>query len=175
MDRLLQDALDAIHSATDRMDSAQLSRHPEGKWSAAEILEHLSITFGTTCHVLQRSLDSGKPAVSPATLYQRLATILVVSLGIFPEGRKAPAFSVPKGIGPEESLKAIRQNLAAMDEVISQCEARFGARQKVASHVVLGPLSTQQWRKFHLAHTRHHMKQIARLRALQQAESQSSS
>jgi hypothetical protein len=32
---------------------------------------------------------------------------------------------------------------------------------------VLGPLSMQQWRKFHLIHGRHHLKQIARIRAEQ--------
>jgi hypothetical protein len=37
--------------------------------------------------------------------------------------------------------------------------------------VVLGPLTIPQWRRFHLVHTQHHMKQVARLRAFSSAQS----
>jgi hypothetical protein len=29
-------------------------------------------------------------------------------------------------------------------------------------HVILGPLTVKQWKKFHLAHGLHHLKQIRR-------------
>jgi hypothetical protein len=51
-----------------------------------------------------------------------------------------------------------------MDEVIGQCEARFGKRTRVLDHPVLGPLTARQWRKFHWVHGRHHVKQIQKLR-----------
>ena len=51
-----------------------------------------------------------------------------------------------------------------MDKVLPECERRFGARCKLASHFVLGPLTAEQWRKFHWIHTRNHMKQVARLK-----------
>jgi hypothetical protein len=52
-----------------------------------------------------------------------------------------------------------------MDQGLAECEQRFGSEVKMADHVVLGPLTIPQWRRFHLIHTRHHMKQIERLRA----------
>jgi hypothetical protein len=50
-----------------------------------------------------------------------------------------------------------------MDAIVAQCEARFGCG-KVLDHPILGPLTAAQWRKFHLIHGRHHVKQIDRLR-----------
>jgi len=39
----------------------------------------------------------------------------------------------------------------------------------VMEHPFLGPFSIAQWRKFHLRHGMHHLKQIQRLRSLMPA------
>jgi len=70
----------------------------------------------------------------------------------------------PRGIPPREAFNSIRKNLVAMDEVISACEERFGARTKLSAHPVLGPITARQWRRFHQIHTSHHMRQIRGLR-----------
>ena len=41
MDFYLQRALDAVERETRGMPAEQLAWHREGKWSAAEVLEHL--------------------------------------------------------------------------------------------------------------------------------------
>jgi hypothetical protein len=66
---------------------------------------------------------------------------------------------------PDQLLPTIHKYLADMDEAISACESKIGGKIKIADHPVLGPLTATQWRKFHMVHTRHHMKQIAALRA----------
>ncbi|MGH9601945.1 MAG: DUF1569 domain-containing protein [Terriglobales bacterium] len=165
MDPQLQRVLDAIDTATRGMSGPQLAAHSEGKWSSAEILEHLSITFGSTARALDKALASGEPKISPATMYQRGAALLVATIGYFPPGRQAPEFTRPKGMDGETALRTIRENLVAMDAAITRCEERFGRSRKIATHPVLGPLNVPQWRKFHLVHTRHHMKQIDRLRS----------
>jgi hypothetical protein len=53
--------------------------------------------------------------------------------------------------------------LLAMDEGLTRAEEMFG-RQRFASHTVLGPLSAEQWTKFHLVHGKHHVKQIQGIR-----------
>ena len=164
MDPQLERALQAIGAATRGMTGERLAAHPEGKWSAAGILEHLSIAFGSTARSLEKALASGELKVSPPTLYQRGAALLVAGIGYFPPGRKAPEFTRPKGMEGETALRTIRENLVAMDSAITRCEERFGRSRKIANHPVLGPLNVPQWRKFHLVHTRHHMKQIDRLR-----------
>ena len=164
MNPQLERALQGIDAATHGMTGKQLAAHREGKWSAAGILEHLSIAFGRTASALEKALASGQLKVSPATLYQRGAALLVAGIGYFPPGRKAPEFTQPKGMEGETALQTIRENLVAMDSAITRCEQRFGRRRKITNHPVLGPLNVPQWRKFHLVHTRHHMKQIDRLR-----------
>jgi hypothetical protein len=165
MDSALQSVRDAIETATAGMSAEQLERHPEGKWSAAGILEHLSITFGGTARLMRKCMEGGKPLASAPTLKQRLAVQLVTGWGYFPTGRPAPEFSRPQGLSGEAALQTIRQNLVSMDQALAECEQRFGAQLKIADHPVLGPLTIPQWRRFHLVHTRHHMKQIARLRS----------
>jgi hypothetical protein len=160
----LQRVQDAIAEATRGMDAVQLTRHPEGKWSAAEILEHLDRTYKTTVPHLQKCLDAGQPTASRPTLAQRLAVGIVVGLGYMPSGRKAPEYAVPKGLPPDEVLRNLPVHVVDMDRVLAECERRFGAHCKLANHSILGPLTAQQWRKFHWVHTRHHMKQIARLK-----------
>lgn len=166
MNVYLQRVADAIAEVTSGMDAAQLMRHPEGKWCAAEILEHLDRTYKTTVPHLQKCLDAGRPTAGCPRLAQRLAVGIVVGLGYMPTGRKAPEFAVPKGLAPDEVLRDIPVQVAEMDRVLAECERRFGAHCELADHAILGPLTTHQWRKFHWVHTRHHVKQIARLRKL---------
>jgi len=171
MDSTLQGVKDAIEAAAGGMSAQQLDQHPEGKWSAAGILEHLSITFGGTARLMRKCMEDGKPLGSAPTLKQRLATMLVTGWGYFPTGRPAPDFARPKGLEGGAALQSIRENLAAMDQALAECEQRFGSEVKIADHVVLGPLTIPQWRRFHLAHTRHHMKQIERLRGSSSGQS----
>lgn len=166
MDPCLENALALINQATDGMTDEQLAWHPEGKWSSANVLEHLSRAFSGTVKGISRMLAVGKPDVRPSTFKDTLLVLTIVKLGYFPPGRKSPDMVVPKGISPQEAMRGIRENLVAVDAAITQCEERFGGRVKVLTHPVLGPLTAREWRRFHFIHTRHHMKQIRRLRMM---------
>lgn len=164
MDSYLQRLQDAITSATRGMDAAALTRHPAGTWSAAQVLEHLYLTYTGSVKGFERCLHEGRPLARTVTFKERVAILLVTELGYFPEGRKAPERTIPQGMGGEEVKKAIAEKLAAMDDLITRCETRFGRSTRILDHPVLGPLTARQWRKFHWVHARHHMKQIWRLR-----------
>jgi hypothetical protein len=164
LDRHLQRLQDAIGNAAHGMSAEQLACHPEGKWCAAEVLEHLYLTYRGTVKGCERCLEEGKPLAHTPTLQDRLRTTVVVSLGYMPGGRKAPERSTPRGMAAEEVLKAIGPEIAAMDDAITRCEVRFGRGTRVLDHPILGPLTAQQWRKFHWVHGRHHVKQIWKLR-----------
>ena len=164
MDSYLQRLQDAVASATDGMDAAALTRHPEGKWCAAQVLEHLYLTYTGSSKGFERCLQEGRPLARAVTVKERIAILLVTGLGYFPEGRKAPERTVPRGMAAEEVVKAVAAQVAVMDDLIAQCETRFGRSTRILDHPVLGPLTAHQWRKFHWVHARHHMKQIRRLR-----------
>ena len=166
MDSCLESALALINQATEGMSDEQLAWHLEGKWSSANVLEHLSMAFSGTAKGMSRMLAAGKPDCRPSTAKDILLLLTVVKAGYFPPGRPAPAMVVPKGISPQEAMRSIRENLVAVDAAIAQCEERFGGRIKLLTHPVLGPLTAREWRRFHFVHTRHHMKQIRRLRMM---------
>lgn len=155
-----------IAGATAGMDAAKLGQRPaEGKWCAAEIVEHLLITYTSTTAGLRKALAKGRPLGGIPTLKQRLFQFVVLDMGYFPSGRQAPAMTIPKGLQPGEVVHAVEHALPDMDAAISECERNYGSGTKIADHPILGPLTAKQWRKFHLVHARHHMKQVARLRA----------
>ena len=55
MNPIFAETLAAIDAATNGMTEEQLTFHPEGKWSTAEILEHLSLAFGGTARGFERA------------------------------------------------------------------------------------------------------------------------
>ncbi len=146
------------------MSSEQLSWHLPGKWCAAEILEHLYLTYTGTIKGFERVMTSGKPLASRASMSQRMRTFVVVRLGHMPGGVKAPAVVVPKGLPIDAVRNEIGAQLEAMDAIIAQCEERFGRRVHVLDHPILSPLTAPQWRKLHVVHGRHHQKQLLALR-----------
>jgi hypothetical protein len=88
---------------------------------------------------------------------------VVIGLNYFPEGRKAPKNTVPKGKSMEEVRSAIAPTIAAMDTIIAEAERKYGPQTLVLDHPILGPMRGQDWRKFHWIHGNHHLKQIRRL------------
>ena len=71
MNAHLQRLLSDIDSATAGMDEAALIQHAEGKWSAAETLEHLSLAFGSTAKVFARCVEKGRAIGDRPSLKQR--------------------------------------------------------------------------------------------------------
>jgi hypothetical protein len=164
MDFRFEQLRENLESAVEGMSSEQLSWHLPGKWCAAEVLEHLYLSYTGTISGFERVLRKGKPLASRASMGQRVLTFVIVRLGHMPSGRKAPAVAQPRGSPAEQVRSEIGEKLAIMDAIIAQCEARFGRHLKVLDHPILGPLSAAQWRKLHVVHGRHHQKQILRLR-----------
>jgi Protein of unknown function (DUF1569) len=164
MDSCLEKLRQALESAVEGMSSEQLIWHPAGKWSAAEVLEHLYLTYTGTIKGFERVMTSGKPLATRASTAHRVRTLVVLGLGHMPAGRKATATTEPRGLSAEKMRNEVGAKIVAMDAIIGQCEVRFGCRVRLLDHPVLGPLTAAQWRKFHLVHGQHHQKQLLRLR-----------
>jgi hypothetical protein len=165
MDRKLQRLQEAISAVISGITPAELSRRSEGKWCCGEILEHLNLTYTGTIKNLERCLAAGKSATAGTRKGKAIPRLLLTRIGYFPRGRKSPERVQPRGAPSEQVLVQIIENIARMDQVIADCEQRFGKRLPIADHPVLGPLTAREWRGFHLTHGKHHARQIARLRA----------
>jgi len=164
MDSRLDKLKQSLESAVEGMSSEQLSWHLPGKWCAAEVLEHLYLTYTGTIHGLERVMTKGKPLASRASVAHRALTFVVAGLGHLPAGLKAPPIVQPKGLPVEKVRNEIGEKITAMDAIIAQCEARFGPWVHLLDHPILGPLTATQWRKLHVVHGQHHLKQLLRLR-----------
>ncbi|HME34518.1 MAG TPA: DUF1569 domain-containing protein [Candidatus Sulfotelmatobacter sp.] len=164
MDSRFEKLQENLELAVEGMSSEQLSWHLPGKWCAAEVLEHLYLSYTGTINGFERIIRKGKPLATKASLAQSVLTFVIVKLGHMPSGRKAPTVAQPRGLPAEQVRNEIGAKLAAMDAIIAQCEARFGRQVKLLDHPILGPLTAPQWRKLHLVHGRHHQKQLLKLR-----------
>jgi len=160
MDSYLERLRQELEDATRGASVNDLLQAPAGKWNAAQILEHLLLTYKGTNYGLAKCFEQGAPLGTRATLKDRFAALLVVDLGYMPRGRKAPARAIPRGMAAEEVRNAVAAELQKMGSGFADCERRFGARTKIMDHPFLGPLTAGEWRKFHWVHGRHHARQI---------------
>jgi len=164
MDPRLQKLREEIASAIAGLSPDQLRWHPPGKWCAAEVLEHLYLTYTGTIKGLERVVEASKTPAATVIWAQHWRSLVVVGLGYMPSGRESPPVARPRGLPPEKVLAEIGAKIAEMDELIRRCEEKFGRRTKLLDHPILGPFTGRQWRKFHLVHGLHHVKQIRRLK-----------
>jgi len=160
MDFSLESLRQELDEAIAGASPSALAQAPVGKWNAAQILEHLFLTYKNTNRGMAKCLEQSAPLATRATLKHRMATLLVVKLGYIPGGRKAPERATPRGMPTEEVLRAIAPELQQMGADLNECERRFGARTKIMDHPFLGPLTADEWRRFHCVHGRHHARQI---------------
>jgi hypothetical protein len=137
-----------------------LTQAPAGKWNAGQILEHLYLTYKLSNRGMEKVLAKDAPLATRATLKQRIAVLWVLNLENIPGRRDAPERLMPQGMPPEAARQAMGTELQKMVSVLDECERRFGAGTKILDHLFLGPLTVDQWRKFHWIHGRHHARQI---------------
>ncbi|MDR3764830.1 MAG: DinB family protein [Acidobacteriota bacterium] len=151
-----------IQDAAADMSEADWRRAPVGRWSSAQIVEHLGRTYGTTAKMIELAVaSSGAPApVRPARLKELLVRLVVVELGFFPSGLDAPEVVVPRGeMAPEQALQKALAALERMSAAIDTAVERWGSGP-IAMHMILGPLNARQWCRFHYIHGHHHVAQI---------------
>ena len=150
-----------IEETTKGLRESDWNLAPEGRWNSAQIMEHLGRSYGTTAKMLELSMGTGgPPQVRAAKFSELLPKLLIVNLGIFPSGAKAPAMVTPQGDPGPVALKRALSNLERMDAAIAAAEERWGSKEPIAMHFVLGPMNPAQWRKFHYVHGHHHVLQM---------------
>jgi hypothetical protein len=162
MDNYITKAMRLIDDATAGLSEQELTGAPYGKWSPAQVLEHLAKAFGGSAKAFELQLQAGElQPLRPLTFKDRVGIFMVCTIGYFPEGRKAPERTVPSDNPPGLlTLQRIKENLERAGKALDESEKKWGSCALIFTHPVLGPLTASQWRKFHFVHTRHHMKQV---------------
>jgi hypothetical protein len=154
----------------DGISAEALECHRSGHrdcWNARQIVEHLVLTYRLSASTFRERIGKGRPTQAPVKLKHRMTKFVVLGIGVMPGKRQAPAMVSPATepdlvLDGTELAALFRAELQAMDELLCPCREQFG-KEAFATHQVLGPLSSEQWRRFHLVHARHHLKQVQRL------------
>jgi DinB superfamily len=164
MSSYLEELSKRLEAATSGMNDDTLMRAPEGKWCAAEVLEHLRLTYTGTSKMLERNRD--KAVVEPAPTDERTqaARQLIFEKGGFFQGLKAPEFATPKPPCSPQVKVRVMEDLRRLAEILDEAEQRRGKDANLGNHFALGPLTAEQWRRFHYEHGCHHAKQIEALK-----------
>lgn len=152
------------------LDATQTQLRPGAdwkKWNTQQIVEHLQLTYSLTERAFEARLAKGRPTRARVSFQQRVGQFYVTTLGIFPKGRPAPQNTQPPAhaepLSGAEMLVEIHQLLTTLDTLYARAQASFGSARAI-THQAMGPLSVHQWRRFHLIHARHHVKQILAIR-----------
>ncbi len=106
-------------------------------------------------------MQAGEPFCREETWRDRAGRLYVLRLGQVPSGLKAAKNITPKQGLPGDNLRAFDDALVAMNTTLDDAERRFGKKTRILEHPMLGPLTTEEWRRFHLVHAEHHFRQIA--------------
>jgi hypothetical protein len=133
----------------------------EGKWSASLIMEHLLLTFTATTKGALKTMQASQPFCRESTWRDFGRRLYVLRLGQVPGGLKSARNVTPKEGLPDKSLRVFNDALVAMDATLNDAERRFGKKTRILDHPILGPLTADQWRRFHWVHAHHHFRQIA--------------
>jgi hypothetical protein len=153
------------------LDATQTQLQPPSrpnKWSIQQIVEHLFLTYSSTETAINARLAKRTPTRATPNLANRVVQFAVTRCGYFPKGRKSPPMVFPEPTtcprSGEDLTQSAAEHLARLELLFNEAETLFGPESQCATHHVLGPLNINQWRRFHLIHGEHHLKQIAAIR-----------
>jgi hypothetical protein len=171
MNRNLEVLREELTKALSGLDERHTQLRPGGdaaRWNVQQIAGHLRLTYVATVVAMDARIMKASATKAKPNLIQHVAQFTLISCGYFPRGRQAPDRVCSSNDDVPASGSAltsqIEEALATMDSRIDTAETIFGSSRRVVSHMVLGPLSMNQWRRFHLIHARHHIKQILGIR-----------
>jgi hypothetical protein len=170
MNPIFEKLQNEIARSIEDLDARQMQLSPANgpdKWTIQQIIQHLCLTYSSTDSVVSDRLNKGRPTQAVPTVPQRCMQIFVTRLNFFPLGREAPSVVMPpqapasSGDWMSGAMLAAEtaSHLAEMDQLLEKAQSHFGST-RFASHSVLGPLNAALWRRFHLVHGRHHLKQV---------------
>lgn len=161
-------ALDAHRDAAREFHAAAEALAPEGwtaapipgKWSPAEITEHLSLSYDAHVGELVRGLVIPVKVKGLKRIILRLTVMpRLLRTGNFPPGVRAPRGVVPAGPGGDRPtvLRRFADCAAAFEAAM---RAQLDAGRGRMTHPFFGGLTAWQGIRFVELHVRHHRRQL---------------
>jgi hypothetical protein len=160
----IEAVLDTYRSRLDIIADDQFNvTPPDGGWSYAQVYSHiLQSNIGSSIAIEKCTLNS----CGPTSKGLSLLGLLVLSFGRLPPVKvKVPpviAAKIPvKNMSKEETRNMLIKCRKKIDEVVPLI--RDSSPHRRVKHQRLGMLNAEQWLKFILIHSKHHLKQLDRV------------
>ena len=160
---ILSDAATNLSASAERIPpDAWIAPIGDGKWSPAEILEHLNLTFD----VLLRELNGGVGMAVMTKAWQRILLKLMIVPrllrgGAFPRGARAPRELRPRvTCAQSEAIAGFRERAAQLAAAAEKSESVPRTR---LTHAYFGTASVAKGVLLCARHIQHHQKQISSL------------
>jgi len=135
-------------------------RGPAGKWTPAQIVEHLALGLTLSAATFQSRKNHAPMKRRPRTPAEQIARLFIFGLRWFPPGRKAPERTTPP---PQIDRRAAEAHFLAGIEAWDQVDRALLPERRAdlfVKHPRMGDLTVEEWMRFHVIHARHHAKQI---------------
>lgn len=169
---IFQSAFRDVTAELGGFDATSATVHPWGRphcWSVQQIVEHLVLSMDGSRTTLEERLTKGRLGRNLHRSRTEWALqLMILSAGHMPKGVGAPRETTPAADLPSTGVRELTERLETsielLDATLDQCRARFGM-ERVGRHFLLGPMRIDQWRRYHVLHMRHHLKQMCELRA----------
>jgi hypothetical protein len=136
------DNLNEVMADIDRLLQAH---HTVGNWSLGQICNHLTLALRCT-------LDGFPPGSSLPWIVQQTLGKVAFKL-ILKRGRLIEGFKIPDKYLPIKGLDA-REEANTLSEVIREYQS---TTTPLATHFLFGPLTKEQWLRYHCIHCAHHL------------------
>jgi hypothetical protein len=141
---------------------AEWERGPAGKWTPAQIVEHLALGLELSAQTFAARRAHAPMARRRRTPAEKIATLLILGFRWFPPGRRAPERTMPApGITRAAAEPHFLTGLEAW-QALERDLLPSRPRDLFVKHPRLGDLTVAEWIRFHVIHARHHARQIRR-------------
>ena len=138
------------------------ARAPEGGWSVAEIVEHLSIAEPGITRAIEALLTPASDGEEGQAAPQRFAPFSLDEQAEQARGKiEAPEFLRPTGLPLSDGLVHLKESRAALAALRPRFDTANYSRR--FPHPAFGPLNAAQWLAFIGMHEERHLRQIERI------------
>ncbi|MBI4421905.1 MAG: DUF1569 domain-containing protein [Gemmatimonadetes bacterium] len=134
-------------------------RAPRGKWSITQIIAHLGMGIDLSSATFERRGEK-QGMIRRSSPGQAVLRHLLLGLGRYPPGRKAPESTAPpEHPDPDLITAQFRMGVERFGTLIETWPEERQL-QVFVKHPLLGDLNLPEWVRFHYVHCRHHARQI---------------
>ena len=139
---------------------ADWERGPDGKWTPAQIVEHLAISLTGSAERFEQRRAHAPMTRRRRSLIERIASLSILGLRWYPQGFKAPEGTRPAaGVTRAAAEAHFRGGIAKWEE-LERVLLPIRRHDLFVKHPRLGDLTMEEWMRFHVIHARHHAPQI---------------